>query len=145
MEVFHDHFNAAQNEHVRRGQAHKTIDYQTEEMEGTSRYFTHALRQFLQIAFGIRTEVDVRDQETADEEKCVDAEGTVCDRLEKKFLFDYFPEFHVVRVFEHDDACVAKNNPSHRNRTQTMNRWNGVAANAAITDCLEIVDDGERE
>lgn len=43
MEVFHDHFDAAQNEHVRRGQAHKTIDDQTEEVEGASRHFTHAL------------------------------------------------------------------------------------------------------
>lgn len=43
VEVFHDHFNATQNEHVWCGQAHKTIDDQTKEVERAGRHFAYAL------------------------------------------------------------------------------------------------------
>lgn len=117
VEVLHDHFDAAQYKHIRSGQSNETIDNQTEEMEGASGHFAHTLRQFLQIAFGICAEIDVRDQESTNEEERVDAKCTVCDRLEDEFFFDHFSQFHIVRVFENDDACVAENDPSH---------WNGA-------------------
>lgn len=73
----------------------------------------NTFRQFLQFALRIRSEVDERHQKPADEEKRVDAERSIGDCLEEKFLFDHFPQFHVVGVLKGNDACVTENDPRH--------------------------------
>lgn len=76
-----------------------------------------------------------------DEKECVHTVRSVRNGLEEKFLFDHFSQFHIVRVLEHNDARMTQNDPSHRNRTQSMDGRNRIATHRSITDCLEVGND----
>lgn len=39
-----------------------------------------------------------------DEEESVNAKSTVRNRLEPKFFFDHFAQFHVVSIFKNNDT-----------------------------------------
>lgn len=145
VEILHDHFDAAQHEHVRGRQPDEAVHDQAEEVECAGRDFADALRQLLQVALGVGAEVDVRDEEAADEEEGVDAERPVRDGLEEELLLDHLAQLHVVRVLEDDDAGVAEDHPGHRERPQAVDGRNGVGADSPIADRFEVVHDRERE
>lgn len=95
-EIFHGDFNNAKNVKVRCCESNKTVADKTAKMQSSSSEFVDALRELFELSLGIGSEVDEGDQEPADEEESVDAEGSVRDGLEEELLFDDFSQFSVV-------------------------------------------------
>lgn len=143
--VLHNDAHASQDEHVGCREANKTVANEAEEMIGTRHKLAGIFRESVQLPLGIRAEVDERDQEAADHEERVHAEGSVGDRLKDELLLDHLPQLHVVRVLEHDDARVAQDDPGHGDSTQPVDGGNGVAAHALITNGFEVRHHGEAE
>jgi len=85
-QVLHGHLDHAQDEQIGGGESHESIGNQSKEMCGASSEFIGSLAQFVQLALGIRAEVDVRDQEATDEEEGVHTEGPIGDGLEEEVL-----------------------------------------------------------
>lgn len=172
FEVFHRHLDNAQHENVRHSQSeypekkptaninknssqtnskfsihipYKPVHDQPKEVERAGRHLTDTLRQFLQLALGVRPEINVRHQKSAHEEKRIHTVRPICDRLEEEFFFHHLAQLHVIRILENDNARVAQNHPRHRDRAQSVNARNRIAAHASVADRPEIRNHRKRQ
>jgi hypothetical protein len=109
-------------------------------MKRTCRKLINAFRQFLQFSLRIRSEVNEGHKKAANEEESVNAESSVGDCLEEKFFLHDLPQFHVVGIFESDDASVTKNDPSHGDCSNAVNARNCVTSNRTVANGFEIGD-----
>jgi len=137
-QVLHGHLDHAQDEQIGGGESHESIGDQTKEVCRASGEFIGSLAQFVQLALGIRAEVDVRDQEATDEEEGVHTEGPIGDGLEEEVLLHLLAHLHVVRVLEDHDARVSQDHPGHAEGSQTMDARYGIGTHIPIADRIEI-------
>lgn len=137
-QILHGHLDNAQDEQIGGGETHKPIGDQAEKVSSSSGELIGSLAQLVQLALGIRSEVNVRDQEATDEEEGVHTKRPIGDGLKEEVLLHLLAHLHVIGVLEDHDARVAQDDPGHAEGSQSMDARNGVRTHISIADRIEV-------
>lgn len=113
-------------------------------MRDAGHNFTGSAGQLLQLALGIRAEVQESDQEATYEEEGVNAVLAVGDRLEEEQTLHSAFIFQVLAVFECNNTQMAEDYPTHRDASKTVDTRDCIAAHLLIEDRLKVLDNRER-
>lgn len=65
-------------------------------MQSTGREDVASFGQSIQLSLCVRSKIQIRNEQTARKKKRVDAEGSVCDRLEEDLSLDDPSVLHVI-------------------------------------------------
>lgn len=145
MEPLHRNLNHSEYEHVWGRESAESVKEETGEFQGSGNETSPALRELVQVALGVRSEVEEADEQPAHEEERIDAESPVGNCLKKELFLHDLPVLHVIGVFERRDARMAENDPGHRYRSKTVDSAYRVAADLVVADDPYVGANGERE
>lgn len=144
-EITHNRVGDADHVQVRSGETGESVAGEPQEVERGGCELVDAVRQPVEVSFGIVAQVQEDDEKSADEEERVDTVHTVDDRLEHKLMFDDFPQLRVVGKVQSDVACVAEDDPTHRDRPNAVDAAHRVVADVAAADRFEVRCDRESQ
>lgn len=145
VEILHRDLNQTQDEHVRRGKPAESVHKKPDKLQGARDEASRALCEPLQVTLCVGSEIQEAHEQTAHEEEGVDAESSVRDGLKEKSLLHHLAIFHVVRVFEENDARVPEDNPGHRYRPEPVHGADGVPTHITVADGLHVGANGKRK